>query len=133
MDTLASLLGIDPEDSHSQLAGALSEEHLKLMDELVNQRVEAGLSQDDVASRMGVTQPTVSSIEKLGSDLKLSTVRRYALAVGAMISHKVEPAKSSRRRRDDERAWGSTVFRIHGTTHAESPWTRGDGVEYQRL
>lgn len=93
MDTLEKLLGIDPEDPQTKLAAELAAEHYSFLERLVQERVNAGLSQREVASRMGVTQPTVSSIERLGSDLKLSTVRRYALAVGAMVKYQVEPAE----------------------------------------
>lgn len=90
MDMLEQLLGIDPEDPQTKLAGELAAEHYSFLERLVQERVNAGLSQQEVASRMGVTQPTVSSIEKLGTDLKLSTVRRYALAIGAMVKYQVE-------------------------------------------
>lgn len=90
METLDKLLGIDPDDSQARHAEALAEEHFSLVEELVNARNRAGLNQDDVAKRMGVTQPTVSAIERLGKDLKLSTIRRYALAIGVVISHEIK-------------------------------------------
>ncbi|MCH8570334.1 helix-turn-helix domain-containing protein [Nesterenkonia sp. AY15] len=96
MDTLESLLGIDPEDPKTKLAAELAEEHYDFIEKLVSARVRAGLSQQDVADSMGVTQPTVSAVERLGNDLKLSTIRRYALAVGAMVRYQVEPAVVSR-------------------------------------
>lgn len=58
--------------------------------ELVLLRREAGLSQGDVAERMGISQQAVSKFERYDSDPKLSTVRRYANAVGALITHRVE-------------------------------------------
>lgn len=58
--------------------------------ELVALRREAGLTQGDVAERMGVSQQAVSKFERYDSDPKLSTVRRYANAVGALVEHRVE-------------------------------------------
>lgn len=54
-------------------------------------RVQQGLSQDEVALRMGITQPAVSAIEKGNSDPNLGTIRRMALAVGCQISYIVVP------------------------------------------
>lgn len=61
----------------------LSQDHRQLMAELVKARVEVGMSQSDIAEIMGVTQQRVSQLEKYDADPKLSTVRRYANAVGA--------------------------------------------------
>lgn len=42
----------------------------------------------------GVTQPTIAAFEHHDNDPRLSTLRRYALAVGAAVSHRVETAQS---------------------------------------
>lgn len=47
------------------------------------------MSQAEVAEVMGVTQPAVSSFEAYDNDPRLSTVRRYAHAVGVTIAHTV--------------------------------------------
>lgn len=60
------------------------------MDELVKVRVDRGISQRDVARIMGVSQPRVCQFEASGSNPRLSTIRRYAMAVGALIRHTVE-------------------------------------------
>lgn len=52
---------------------------------LVNRRHTADLSQTDVAARMGTTQSAVSDIEGGARDLYLSTLQRYARAVGAYV------------------------------------------------
>ncbi|GAA6122559.1 hypothetical protein BPY_06670 [Bifidobacterium psychraerophilum] len=54
-------------------------------------REEKHLSQGEVAFRMGVTQPAVSAIEKGNSDPNLGTIRRYANALGYVVSFKVAP------------------------------------------
>lgn len=71
-------------------AKVLAREHRTMRTDLVALRREAGLTQGDVAERMGVTQQAVSKFERYDSDPKLSTVRRYANAVGALVEHRVE-------------------------------------------
>jgi len=53
-----------------------------LLADLVEQRRAAGLSQADVADRMGTSQPAVARLEAGGVDVRLSTLQRYAAAVG---------------------------------------------------
>lgn len=71
-------------------AKVLAREDRTMRSQLVILRREAGLSQGEVAERMGVTQQAVSKFERYDTDPKLSTVRRYANAVGALIEHRVE-------------------------------------------
>ncbi len=56
-----------------------------LADDLAARRVALGLTQTEVAARMGTSQSAVARMETGGSDLRLSTVERYAAAVGAII------------------------------------------------
>ena len=74
---------------------------------LIALRGERGLSQDAIAERMGVSQPTVAAFEHVENDPKLSTLRRYAMAVEALVFHLVVP---------DTHAWQtvSTNFRLKG-------------------
>lgn len=55
----------------------------ELVSELVRLRVESGMSQRQLAEEMGVAQATVSALEAGLRDPRLSTLRRYARAVGA--------------------------------------------------
>jgi transcriptional regulator with XRE-family HTH domain len=73
------------------LAGAIEDAHAlqALLDELVRLRKGAGLTQTDVARLMGVRQPTVSQFETESSDPRLSTLQRYARAVGSQITWNV--------------------------------------------
>lgn len=91
MDQLADLLGIDLSSPEMVRADHLAQEDQRLMDELVKVRVDRGISQRDVARIMGVSQPRVCQFEASGSNPRLSTIRRYAMAVGALIRHTVEP------------------------------------------
>ncbi|MGV1008748.1 MAG: helix-turn-helix domain-containing protein [Dermatophilaceae bacterium] len=56
-----------------------------VIDKLVGFRRALGLTQGEVARRMGVKQPTVSGFETEMSDPRLSTLQRYARAVEAHI------------------------------------------------
>jgi len=57
---------------------------------LAEVRVLLQKTQNDMAEAMGVTQPTIASLEKLGKDLKLSSVKRYVEGAGAKVSLDIE-------------------------------------------
>lgn len=52
-----------------------------------------GFSQAEVAKRMDVTQSTVSQLENETLDPRLSTLRRYALAVDARFEYTITPVE----------------------------------------
>lgn len=56
---------------------------------LIESRKRAGYSQRELAEIIGVSQPTIANFERHENDPRLSTLRRYALAVGAEIRHQV--------------------------------------------
>lgn len=89
-DELAESLGLDLNSPEMLRADYLAEQHLDLLTALVQVRKEARLTQQQVADRLNVTQANVAAFERHGNDPKLSTIRKYAHAVGALISHKVE-------------------------------------------
>ena len=64
----------------------------QLLDALVAERRACSLTQKEVARRMGVKQPTVSGFETEDSDPRLSTLQRYARAVGARVGWKLHGA-----------------------------------------
>jgi DNA-binding XRE family transcriptional regulator len=53
--------------------------------ELAARRRSAGLSQADVARRMGTSQPAIARLEAGAVDARLSTLERYAAAVGLRL------------------------------------------------
>lgn len=59
--------------------------HRDLVADLVARRRAAGLSQHEVAERMGTSQPAVARLEAGLVDARMSTVQRYAAAVGAQL------------------------------------------------
>lgn len=70
-------------------AEALVDADTALLRALVKMRKSRGLTQDQVAERMMVSQPAVAQFERYDANPKLSTLRRYALAVGARVHHVV--------------------------------------------
>jgi transcriptional regulator with XRE-family HTH domain len=67
----------------------------RILDALLARREELGLTQTEVARRMEVKQPTVSEFERESSDPRLSTIQRYARAVGlaARVSLEIQPVR----------------------------------------
>ena len=54
--------------------------------DLVAQRRTAGLSQTEVAARMGTSQSAVARLESGVADVRASTLERYAAAIGGEIT-----------------------------------------------
>jgi DNA-binding XRE family transcriptional regulator len=59
--------------------------------ELIAARARAGLTQSDVAQRMGTTQSVIARLEGGQRAPSLRTVQRYALAVGGRAVVRIEP------------------------------------------
>jgi transcriptional regulator with XRE-family HTH domain len=60
----------------------VAERRQRLVAELVARRRALGLSQTEVAARMGTSQSAVARLEASSGDVRLSTFERYAAAVG---------------------------------------------------
>ena len=71
-------------------AKALVANDQQLLASLFQLRKKAGISQAVVAQRMGVTQPAIAALESHDSNPTLSTLRRYALAIGAKLTYAAE-------------------------------------------
>jgi ribosome-binding protein aMBF1 (putative translation factor) len=65
-------------------------ERRRLVAELAAQRQSAGLSQTQVAARMGTSQSAVARIEAGYADVRASTLERYAAAVGSHLSWRLQ-------------------------------------------
>lgn len=52
-------------------------------------RLEAGLTQDEVASAIGTRKTAISRLENHIQDVKLSTVEKYVKALGKRIEIKI--------------------------------------------
>lgn len=71
------------------------EEEFALARELILARSRAGLSQAEVARRMGTTQSTVARLEGGRAKPTLLTVERYAKATGSRAVVKLVPDKDA--------------------------------------
>ena len=60
--------------------------------ELIAARVRAGMSQDEVAQRMGTTQSVVARLESGKRPPSMRTVQRFAQAVGGHLVLRIEAA-----------------------------------------
>lgn len=86
-------LGIDRDDPAAHLRIQQAEADLDLIVRLRNLRKARGLSQKTIARRMGRDQAVVSNLERLGGDPRMSSIRRYANALGVVVEHTVhEPS-----------------------------------------
>jgi ribosome-binding protein aMBF1 (putative translation factor) len=68
----------------------MAEDRGRLVRELAEQRQAAGLSQTEVAARMGTSQSAVARLESGTADVRASTLERYAAAVGGQITWKLD-------------------------------------------
>jgi transcriptional regulator with XRE-family HTH domain len=64
----------------------MAAERRQLLKELAGQRRSAGLSQTEVAARMGTSQSAVARLEGGDADVRASTLERYAAAIGSQIT-----------------------------------------------
>jgi predicted transcriptional regulator len=76
------------------LAGR-SERRRELIDELVRARQESELSQTELAARMGTSQSAVARLESGSLDARLSTLERYAAALGHTVDWQIRPSEES--------------------------------------
>ena len=79
-DHLADVIGDDPE---AQLLVSQERLRVRLTDGMRQVRQLAGLTQADLAARMGISQGRVSRLESVDSDRRLDSVVAHLHAVGA--------------------------------------------------
>ena len=73
----------------------LSGRRRELIDELVRARQESELSQTEIAARMGTSQSAVARLESGALDARLSTLERYAAALGQTVDWQIRPTEES--------------------------------------
>jgi predicted transcriptional regulator len=61
----------------------------EVIEALVREREKLGLSQTIVAARMGTSQSAVARLETGDGDVRISTLARYAAAVGRDLQFKL--------------------------------------------
>ena len=67
----------------------MAERRQSLSGQLVDLRHRLGLSQVEVAARMGTSQSAVARFESGDLDVRLSTVERYTDALGARLEWRI--------------------------------------------
>lgn len=67
-----------------------AQERRRLLRELAARREKAGITQKDVAAAMKTSQSAVARMERGEIDAKLSTVDRYAAAIGQRLEWRVK-------------------------------------------
>jgi hypothetical protein len=63
----------------------MAQRRQRLVAALVARRRELGLSQTEVAARMGTSQSAVARLESGTGDVRLTTLERYAAAIGEQL------------------------------------------------
>lgn len=127
--SIVRMLGGDQTDPRQQLALDLMRADSELIDQLVRIR-KSRMTQQQLAEVLGTSQSAVARFESGDRDPHLSTLRRYALAVEASVTHNIVddaltdrpdrvawvcgPRQSSRHESADRRAsWQAT---------GQAPW-----------
>lgn len=80
------------------------EPEFALAAEFIRARARAKMTQADVAKRMKTTQSVVARIESGRSSVSMSSIQRYADAVGAEPVLKLEPVRTPRKRKPTAQA-----------------------------
>ena len=78
----------------------MAQDRGRLMRELASRRQEAGLSQTQIAARMGTSQSAVARLEAGEADARASTMERYAAALGAEITWTLQGGTGPRRKEE---------------------------------
>lgn len=100
-------------------ATKLAENDFKLVQDLIQLRIDKGLSQADVAEALGISQQAVSRFERMDADPRLSTIRQYAHAIEALVWHAVE---SDEGQLNQAGRWTTMAFCVNETSEAPSSY-----------
>ncbi len=69
----------------------LARRNRELLSTLATQRKRNKVSQTKVAAAMGTSQSAVSALEKTAADAKISTIEKYAGALGFAVQYHLVP------------------------------------------
>jgi len=86
------------ERRHAPVFGGFKEmaaRRAELAAALTDRRRSLGLTQTDVAAQMRTSQSAVARLES-GADVRLSTLERYAAALGQRVEWRIEQSKGGR-------------------------------------
>lgn len=106
---MSKLIGPVNRRQRQNLAKQLAMANYVMLSELINKRIESGLTQKDVADLLQVSQQYISKFESLESDPRLSTISKYAMAINVLIEHKIRefPVRDDVRLRARESVFSS--------------------------
>lgn len=94
MKTLSEVKATLLHDGATRAAYDAMEAEFSVAHELIAARIHAGLTQSEVAQRMGTTQSVIARMEGGRALPSLRTLTRYAQAVGYSASVKLTPIAS---------------------------------------
>lgn len=86
--TLDDLLASRSEESQQRIQEMANELLLEVRIQALREELE--VSQVELAKALGVSQPAVVAMDQRGSDIKLSTMKRYVEAMGGKLRVDVE-------------------------------------------
>lgn len=88
-------------------------EEFAFLDEVLKARAESGLSQAEVAARVGTTQSAIARLESAAPkhSPSIATLRRYARALGYRVEIRLVKEKRRPRMRSRERSRRATARR----------------------
>lgn len=119
-----AFLAEDPTNPMERNARLQREQDEAMLRDLVAFRERRGLTQQDVADSLGVSQSAIARFETRERNPNLRTLRRYAIAVGAVTEHTVRSLEAHERHLDDTASQfgGSALIQAAwGSHHAETP------------
>lgn len=120
MPTFSELVGQVRSDDSYGLALQNSTTSYDFMFSLVQARKDSGLKQADVAEGMGITQQAVSRIEAMDGDPALSTLRRYATAIGVTLELKIDKKSRWFKTESSVRATHEPTMSVHDVLRSTS-------------
>ncbi len=88
MATLEEMIDKRSPESRKRIEDKVSE--IKLEISLAKVREAIAMSQSQVARKLNIAQPSVTAIEQRGTELKISTLKRYLESMGATLRLDVE-------------------------------------------
>jgi DNA-binding transcriptional regulator YiaG len=88
---LITLDQLQPRNDQERALFAALGSYRTAQDALIELREQLGLTQSDIAERLGTSQPMVSKIENSQTGLQIGSFISYAAAIGASIRFEVTP------------------------------------------